>query len=523
MERFDLFGSIVGLTYKGEMRYRSFLGGLCFLSVLVICLSIILFFFSKFISRDDPKMVLEEEKFWNPPEIGLADFKFIIMMKFDGKNNFYNNAIKVKPLLTRVDQKSGTKTETELIKIQCNETMFPGSSNEYHNLGLDEGICIDTSNLSILGSSVNDIFQYITIRFMLCLNGDECMDSQLLENFIKQQKPLALVYMYDSAFQPYTPAQYTKQFFNSFEVVITFYNAKYSDVFLTNNQLTIEEGIFLSKNEKVLSSIMFDSFRDSVSVRTADQEVALDINFKSSKRKQITHITYLQLSELLANIGAITSNIILIFRFFVDKVNHSLFEKELINEAFKLKSTSLNTRVTTDLRKTTQNRLSIITHDFNLELQDKDKDQGNLMINNYMSGINGTKEKFKTKMVIWYSLLGNCCLWKKSAKMKAFKVLGDKLKEKQDFKNLVLSFQDLELLKYLTLSEQQLNLFDLVKKPLIILDKEKIEHVNNFSQCCFRGKYDGLDVQQLQSNLDILKTKTEKHEIDNKIMSLLKV
>jgi hypothetical protein len=521
MERFDLFGSIVGLTYKGEMRYRSFFGGLCFLSVMVICLSIILFFFSKFISRDDPKMVLEEEKFWNPPEIDLADFKFIIMMKFDGKNNFYNNAIGVKPLLTRVDQKSGIKTETEIKKIQCNETMFPGSSGEYHNLGLDEGICVDTSNLSILGSSVNDIFQYITIRFMLCLNGDECMDSQLMENFINQQKPLALVYMYDSAFQPYNSEQYTKQFFNSFEVVVTYYDAKYSDVFLANNQLTIEEGIFLSKNQKILSSIMFDSFRDSVSVRTADQEVALDINFKSSKRKQITHITYLQLSELLANIGAITSNIILIFRFFVDKVNHSLFEKELINEAFKLKSYSLNPRITTNLRKTTQNQLSIITHDNNLELQDKDN--GNLMINNYMSGINGTKEKLKTKMVIWYSLLGNCCLWKKSAKMRAFKVLGNKLKEKQDFKNLILSFRDLELLKYLTLSEQQSNLFDLVKKPLIILENGKIEHVNNYSNCCFRGQYDRLDVQHLQSNLDILKAKTKKNEVDNKIMSLLKL
>jgi hypothetical protein len=517
MEYFDLFGSIVGITYNGHMRYRSKFGGVCFLTVMLICLAVILFYFNKFVSKEDPKMVLEEEKFWNPPQIDLTDFKFIIMMKFAGENNFINNAIQIKPMLIKVDQKAGSIKEIELTKVPCNEAMFPGGKDEYDILQLSKGICIDTSGISILGSSVNEVFQYITIRFSLCLKGDSCLDSESLEQFIGIQKPIALVYIYDSAFQPYNSNQFVKKFFNSFEVVVTFNDAKYSDIYLSNNQLTIAEGIFIDKSQKVLSSVMFDSFRDSVSVRTADQEIALDINFMSSKRKQVTNITYMQLSELLANIGAITSNIIFIFNFFVGRVNQTLYEKELIHEVFKIKLNPCSAVNTTVFKKNSKH-LSITTYSNISVVQNNDK----LTVANYLTNMTGTKGKFNNKMILFYSICGNFC-WKNDTRLKTFQILREKLKEKQDFKNLILSFQDIELLKHLTLTEQQLKLFDLIKKPLVLFDDNKIEHVNDYSLRCFNTKLDKIDVKCLEGCLDKLKAKTIKDSVDNKILNLFKV
>jgi hypothetical protein len=80
---------------------------------------------------------------------------------------------------------------------------------------------------------------------------------------------------------------------------------------------------------------MFETSSYNDSGRGDRQNVALDINFKSYKRRQITNINYMQLSELLANIGAITSNLILLFTFFVEKINNTLFQKEIIEEFFR--------------------------------------------------------------------------------------------------------------------------------------------------------------------------------------------
>jgi hypothetical protein len=235
MQKFDLFGSIVGITYKGQSRYKSPFGGASFIIAVLLCLTTIIFFFQKFLNKDNPKMVFEEEKFWNPPVIDLTDFKFIIMMKYNGENVFKDDVIKVKPLLTRVEQKQGNQTEIELKQIPCEEAMFPGAEEQFESLELGKGICVDTTNISIQGGLVNDIFQYLTIRFMLCLDESEgCINK--LNEYIDNVQPYALVYMYDSAFQPFNPEKFTNHYFDSFEVDITFDYTKYSDIYLSNNK-----------------------------------------------------------------------------------------------------------------------------------------------------------------------------------------------------------------------------------------------------------------------------------------------
>jgi hypothetical protein len=82
---------------------------------------------------------------------------------------------------------------------------------------------------------------------------------------------------------------------------------------------------------------MFDSFRDSVSVRTPDQNNALDINIMCSKKKQIINLSYMQLSEMIANVSAISNSLILLFDYFVSRLNYSIFQREVIDECLRIK------------------------------------------------------------------------------------------------------------------------------------------------------------------------------------------
>jgi hypothetical protein len=487
MQKLDLFGSIVGLTYKGQSRYKSSFGGISFLIALVLCFSTIVFFFQKFISRDSPKMILDEEKYWNPPTIDLSAFKFIIMMKFNGRNSFNTSIVKVKPLLTRVEQAIGSFTETELKQIPCNERMFPGAEEQYQSLGLDKGICVDTTNITILGSSVNDVFQYITIRFMLCLNNDGCIQSDQLEQFIEDKKPMASVYLYDSAFQPSKRDLFITNYFNNLEVDLTYDDTKYSDIYLSKNELIIEEGIFLSSSKNIMSSIMYENHSNNNSQRAPDQNIALDINLKSYKRKQITNITYMQLSELLANIGAITSNLILVFTFIVEKINIILFQKEIVDELLNSEKTGVATNINSSgPDKSIHAKIgSIINHKSSINpLQ-----QGHRL--SLTHGLGELSKKVKQEKLpickfVLYSL--PICCYKKSPEFLALKKLKENLQNKQDLLSLIFRFQDLELLKYLTLTDEQLGIFDLLKRPSIALEQDNVVYLNNFSKYCLKNK-----------------------------------
>jgi hypothetical protein len=519
MQNIDLFGSIVGITYKGQNRYKSSFGGVAFIIAVLLCLITIIFFFQKFLSRDSPKMVLQEEKFWNPPEIDLTDFKF--MMKFNGENVFNNDVIKVKPLLTRVEQKQGNQTEIELEQIPCEVAMFPGAEEQFESLELSKGICVDTTNISIQGGLVNDIFQYITIRFMLCLDESEgCIQSDKLDEYIDNVQPYALVYLYDSAFQPFNPEKFITHYFDSFEVDITFDDTKYSDIYLSNNKLIIEEGIFLSSSKSTISSIMFETSSYNDSGRAERGNVALDINLKSYKRRQVTNITYMQLSELLANVSAITGNLILLFTFFVEKVNNTLFQKEIIESFFRtgLEVGVINSEKKLECSQQVQGTMTFI-HKSTLA------NQPDFIKNSLNSGLSTLKSKsckLSVKEIILYSLLGESC-YKRSQQYNALKVLNKKIADKQDLLNLILRFQDLELLKYLTLTNEQLGLFDVIKKPALMFEHENIVFLNNYSKSSLKEKPEKLQKVAVEKIVSTLQTKTNKSDIDKRFIEMLKL
>jgi hypothetical protein len=130
--------------------------------------------------------------------------------------------------------------------------------------------------------------------------------------------------------------------------------------------------------------------------------------------------------------------------------------------------------------------------------------------------------KLSAKDYILYSLLGENC-FKSSMKYNALKVLNKKIADKQDLLNLILKFQDLELLKYLTLTNEQLEVFNIFKKPSLGFENEYMIFLNNYSKFSLKEKSEKFQKAAIEKMLTTLQTKTNKSIIDKRFIEMLKL
>ena len=75
--------SIVGLNYKGHQRYKSWLGGVLSISIVISFIIIVTYYLNEFFSRSSSKMSFEDMKFWNAPQNNLSkDFTQLTVSSF---------------------------------------------------------------------------------------------------------------------------------------------------------------------------------------------------------------------------------------------------------------------------------------------------------------------------------------------------------------------------------------------------------------------------------------------------------
>ena len=227
VKNMDFFGTIVGLRYKGAWRYKTFLGGLFSMTLLVFSLATIIYFSIKFISRQEIKMTFENIKYWNPPLINLTEnFSFAVSMQYGNQNLIRPEVIDISFEYVQFNQTSNVLSTIPLSSIPCARQMFLGAEEQFDNLGIKNGTCIDTSKLSIQGSIINTFYSFIRVKFIMCSNHSYCLSLTDISNILASVKPVANIYYLDSTFQPKIADRFVLKFINNVDVNLTFNNAK---------------------------------------------------------------------------------------------------------------------------------------------------------------------------------------------------------------------------------------------------------------------------------------------------------
>ena len=223
---------------------------------------------------------------------------------------------------------------------------------------------------------------------------------------------------------------------------------------------------------------MIDSYRDLVSVRTEQQDEALTINLMSSKNKQIITISYMQLSELLANIGALINILMFMIMGLGNYINHYFFQNELMKSLFEFEGKS-SSYVQPSLKQSfnellvkSQNSLSILKDMKSIHSVNSLKPKHSEITRRHIL----PKEKpFKDIETILFSVtfIIPCIKLNKKYRNRIMKYasLERQLFLFQDLLNVYKKIQEIDILKYLLFTKRQLHIYETIPKPIIFQHK----------------------------------------------------
>jgi len=341
IQKLDLFSSVVGLRYKGNWRYKTFIGGLVSIIYVLILMTIAIYFMIKYINREEVYMSFENTKNYNPPMLNISrDFNIAVSMRYGNKNILRKEIMDVEFEYVTYNITSDTLTIQKIPIIKCREESFRSANEQFYSFGLNDSLCIDTNNFTIEGSNINNYYSYIRANFILCsnstLNNNTCLPWEDIAYIIDTNKPLANLYFLDSTFQPKNSDNFLIQFINNINVNITSGDAKETNVYFSNDELFVEQGYIFNLPDKIYNSYVIQSFRDLVSVRAPDQLISLSFNLMSSKYQSKTYISYLKFSTLLANVGGIIQFLLLIINITVYYINNYYFDSECIRLFYRI-------------------------------------------------------------------------------------------------------------------------------------------------------------------------------------------
>lgn len=548
LKKIDFCCSIVGLNYEGHRRYKSPVGGVLSIGIFCAFIGISCYYLVNFFDRSTGKMTFENLKFWNPPQYNISEnFTIALMMKFEGQNLFREDLVKIEANYITDNHSKISNHPVEI--IPCSKNNFKEAGELFDLLELSKAMCFNLNDKIIQGSSVNDLFQYIQFRFLLCLKGTHCFSESDEERkkIFEELKPITYLYFMDTVYQGNSKNNKIVKFMNYIDVNVTYSNAKVTNIYFSNNEMQIDDSYFFPTTPKRYLNYMIDTFRDLVSVRTDKQEEALLINIMSSKNKQIIHITYMQLSELLANIAALINIIIFGLTGIGEYINNFFFQNDLLGALYFLreddKKLSLNMRrisnkkVGTVAMKKSPKRILIkkknpnpescpseslenfemLTVDFFSQIKPVKRSkvpkgshmnfnqkmyigENNEVQNEPCSPVETCKSQrelltqialveklFSVSEIIWISFrsIMPCLGYCKSTKGTYYKyrVVLEHILIFQDLIRVYQKLQEIDMIKFLILNEKQLNLYKVIPKPLLTISKECENNGKSFTTC----------------------------------------
>lgn len=545
LRKIDFSCSIVGLSYAGERRYKSPLGGIVSIILSLCIIAILIYDLRNFFGRKNQNFNLEIIKNWNPPALDLStNFTFAMTMNYAGVKGFKERILKVSA--REVTRRHLTKTYQNVSIIPCQKNFFIDNEDIYETLQLEKGICFNLTGFHLQGSSVNEIFKYIEIKFSLCNETVEDCESNI-ENIFRVDQPMAYIYFLDAAFQTSNSTSKVRRYINFIDFNVTYSNSKVTNIYFSKNVLNVDNGYFFGSNAVQYFNYMIDFYRELSSMRTDNQEVILTVNLLCSNKSEIYSISFMKISELIANVSAMINICILIFSNIAEYINSFCFDNDLVNALYSLKNNSekmnnLRTQLTKSMMtfdcknkskfinlkksvvKVNQKRKDPIDfHPFQVvnsstddltndngtqkELPQIKRNDSNSRIGTIPSlSANHGKVFLDRKfsygeifIISFGSFIHPIRLCGKLMKIKnKYLFIKEKISLGQDILNWYQKMQEVDLIKYLLLNKKQLSLYRIIPKPFLFLSGNNQEYDGSFSYF-----YNRKDSHYLKTNNEI--------------------
>ena len=258
---FDFFGIKFYFYTNNQPYYQYSFGGIMYLSYMIICILIFIFFSyddlkrtnpttttSDFTEKEPRKIDLNKEKIWIPFRIVNYENRFIrhpgilYIVPYFIEGHYYNNQMNLK--------------YHTLNYTLCNETSMANRPENYKiNISLDELYCIEQDNILFGGFWNSKFMYYIEINLYLC-DGDIIFNSsdprcKKADDLLKKQNSSLIFDFYYPVvqFQPRNLETPVAIIYKNFYYRLSTYSHKLEKIFIREYILSDDQDL-LTTNYK---------------------------------------------------------------------------------------------------------------------------------------------------------------------------------------------------------------------------------------------------------------------------------
>ncbi|CDW91852.1 UNKNOWN [Stylonychia lemnae] len=357
---FDQFGQVVQLTFKGEETFKTTLGSIISMMIILIIVSFGFFKGQNLINRvnmDVTKINLMRDMsngfHFKPWELGF-DFAFGLNHNIDPSIAYFTVRQINLEFRGQYDQ-DGSKIKVEKFR----EISFDKCSTKYFNYqnvteivynGITDLYCITEKDYQFKGDIYSNDFDYLEIKLWKCQNNTinstiysqngqlKCQDKQLIDQILEKEK---FNFAYVNTFFDFTDfSKYDaiKYFIDDSSFVeIEANRIKKQNLFLQLQEATMEDDYiqFGQQKKKQFHQIVNQKSYDDGYSDDQGYVIALYIRLDSSYsiyRRKVYSVL-----ELLGDLGGLYRSLYMIGILFVGSIAHKLFLCDVMNKIYQVR------------------------------------------------------------------------------------------------------------------------------------------------------------------------------------------
>lgn len=390
VKRADYFGESVKLHFDNNKKFKTILGGILSISILVLIIALLVSLGQNLVNRDIPRtnsVTLFKEY---PPPINLKknylNFAFGFEL-FNGLGRFYDPTyFSFEVVLTQYNRTNSSQIRTNnVLNFSLCKDIPETFVNDRFNYSdkvrinqVDKLFCLQNNDQTLEGAYTMQYFANIRIL------ATKCKNSTTSKIICKPPDEINKILLFGTFQVIYTDRYMDvidfknpmKEFFSQYYVKIDPNMARFINIFFKKIEITTDVGYVFSEYQTESHSV-FDYYRDQFDSGEADTKIVTFFINSSFNLEQVSR-NYLKFTEMLATIGGITNVCLvvgqIIARFFGDtemkiKLMDTLFYFDLQKEEdeaakhiqYPMNSSNLNLKLSDSKLNQENDRLTYLS------------------------------------------------------------------------------------------------------------------------------------------------------------------
>ncbi|CAK79723.1 unnamed protein product (macronuclear) [Paramecium tetraurelia] len=533
-KKLDFFSSPVELMIHKKRSHQSLFGAFMTLLMFSCVLTYIINKFVQLGQRKEFQTLYSEVYYEEIPVFPLLSKNFTLQFAFQTENqtNYIDESIyQVKAVMVNraqvmVDNKTNLKfTKTEIPLSKCAKIGIPYEEieDQLDNVDIENTYCLDWNNikgLSLIGTPEQENYTYIYISFETCVNDTSNLNSQVCKSKEEIQEKLHRNYIlfqlssYNIDLRNYLKPNVPKVE----EIQTTISSQVMKDITLFMQPITTltEEGLLNGLVRKD-STIRYLKTQEVIDFNS--DEALASVLIRLANTENISYRIYPKLQDILAQAGGLWEILMLVFTIMVKPIQSLSYKLDVINNLFNFEGQKQQNDIEDGgkqiLKKLTMVQENIQTHENDTSIiLNQSKIKSSIRFpkgrtknkNQKMEQVNSAQTEKSSQMVtnspendkliqkgIRFALrkLFNIATLKlrlsafdyikylkcgkKEGKFKQMQYSINKLEKCLDILFIIDKLQEIDKLKTILLTKQQVQLFDFLPKPMISLDPSNLQ------------------------------------------------